>query len=723
MPPSFFRARHYGALLCLLATLLSPPAVAQPPQDVELEKLVSTLEDDKSRAHLVGQLKTLLHAQAKVRAEADDGPLARLSERLDILGDQVTEAVDAARDLPRLAEWLVGQAADELVRRHLGEVLLRLAAVLGAGIAVDQLLAALIVRWRRGRPSPAKPEPLALALAVGGRTLADLLPVAAFAAAGWATALMFRLTGPEKVAVPLAIAAYAAVRLVMVAARTLASPRLPSLRLLPVDDETAEYLVIWVRRLAGFGVFGWFAVEAARLLGLPAGAHLFVLKSLGLAVATMMAIFVLQNRNAVAEGLRRPSERPLFGERLQAFRTRLADVWHVLAVLYIAAVYLVWALQVRGGFEFMLRATVLTAVILALSAGLSAVLRRAIDRGFAIGQDTRDRFPLLEARANRYLPILHLVLRGTVGMLTLLALAQAWGMDILGALASQPGKRVLSSGVSIAVVLVAALVVWELVHGAIERYLTATDSDGHARERSSRARTLLPLARNAVFLVLLVLVSLIVLSELGVNIAPLLAGAGVVGIAVGFGAQKLVQDIITGAFILFEDTIAVGDAVKVGEHAGAVEAISIRAIRLRDAQGSLHTIPFSAVTTVVNLTKGFSYAVMDVGVAYREDTDRVSAVLAGIGAEMQADPRWAAGIVEPLEVLGVERFDASAVVIRARIKTLPAEKWPVLREFNRRVKKRFDAEGIEMPFPQTTVWFGNAPATPNPLAPPSATVL
>jgi small conductance mechanosensitive channel len=299
-------------------------------------------------------------------------------------------------------------------------------------------------------------------------------------------------------------------------------------------------------------------------------------------------------------------------------------------------------------------------------------------------------------------------MRGAVTLVTVVALAQSWGVDILGLFATEAGRRVIGSAISIGVVLVAALVVWELVHGAVERYLSATDADGNAVARSGRARTLLPLVRNAVFLVLLAMVTLIVLSELGVNIAPLLAGAGVVGIAIGFGSQKLVQDIITGAFILFEDTIAVGDVVKLGgDHAGAVEAISIRAIRLRDAQGSVHTIPFSAVSTVVNLTKGFNYAVFDVGVAYREDTDRVAEAITAVGAEMRAEPKWAAAMVEPLEVLGVERFDDSAVVMRARVKTNPSDKWSVAREFNRRLKKRFDELGIDIPFPQTTVWFGD----------------
>jgi moderate conductance mechanosensitive channel len=726
-------APYYGAFLRLLATLLlvfglTGTAAAQPPaehggalQVDELERLVSNLEDTKARAKLVEQLKGLIAAQRAGRAEADDGLLGRLSAHLETFGDEVMDAAATVKDAPRLAEWVAAQLADEPVRRHWGEVLLTLAAVLAAGVAADQLLSVAMRRSRRKMVPRDGMSPLMRLPLVLVRALIELVPVAAFAAAGYGTAGLFRLSGNVRVAALMVLAAYGAVRVVMVASRALAAPRTPSLRLLPVDDETAEYLVIWVRRLAGVGVFGTFAAEAARLLGLPAGGYFVVLKAVGLAIATMVAIFILQNRVAVAMALRRPSDKPLFGgPRLQAVRARLADVWHVLAVLYVVAVYAVWAVQVKGGFEFMLRATILTVVVLALSAMVSSLLRQAIDRGFAISQETRERFPLIEVRANRYLPILHVVLRGTVMVVTVLALAQAWGVDTLSLLSSETGRRVLSSAISIATVLIVALVAWESVHGGIERYLTSTDFEGNPVKRSSRARTLLPLARNALFLMLVTLVTLIVLSELGVNIAPLLAGAGVVGIAIGFGSQKLVQDIITGAFILFEDTIAVGDAVKLGEHAGAVEAISIRAIRLRDAQGSVHTVPFSAVTTVVNMTKGFSYAVFDVGVAYRQDTDAVGAVLSSIGDEMRADPKWSAAIAEPLEVLGVERFDASAVVIRARLKTLPGDKWPVMREFNRRMKRRFDELGIEMPFPQTTVWFGDDRKGTPPRLPASA---
>lgn len=289
------------------------------------------------------------------------------------------------------------------------------------------------------------------------------------------------------------------------------------------------------------------------------------------------------------------------------------------------------------------------------------------------------------------------------------SLLQRWGGGAAQWLSQGFGPRLVGGFISIASALIITQIIWRVVSAAIKRYLEGTDRDGNAIERSRRVRTLLPLLRLVVRVVLTVMVVLIVLSELGVNIAPLLAGAGVVGIAVGFGAQKLVQDIITGIFILIEDTISVGDVVRLdSSHSGVVEGMSIRALKLRDVAGNLHSVPFSSVGSVTNMSKEFAFAVFDVGVGYGEDVDQVSEVLRQIGAEMQADATWADKILEPLDVQGLDRFDASAVVIRARFKTRALQQWSVMREFNRRMKKRFDADGIEIPFPQTTVWFGDS---------------
>lgn len=283
-----------------------------------------------------------------------------------------------------------------------------------------------------------------------------------------------------------------------------------------------------------------------------------------------------------------------------------------------------------------------------------------------------------------------------------------WGGGAFDWLSQGIGQRVVGSLISISAALIITQLIWRVVSGSIRRYLERTDSDGNTIERSRRVRTLLPLLRLVVRVVLTVMVVLIVLSELGVNIAPLLAGAGVVGIAVGFGAQKLVQDVITGIFILIEDTISLGDVVRIGSLSGVVEGMSIRALKLRDASGNLHSIPFSSVDSVTNMSKDFAFAVFDVGVAYAEDVDRVIGVLEELGVDMKAESPWSEKITEPLEILGLDRFDASAVVIKARFKTQPLQQWSVMREFNRRIKKRFDADGIEIPFPQMTLHFGDA---------------
>ena len=262
------------------------------------------------------------------------------------------------------------------------------------------------------------------------------------------------------------------------------------------------------------------------------------------------------------------------------------------------------------------------------------------------------------------------------------------------------GQRIGSSVISIGIVLLLSVITWEVVSNLIEHYLSGSDRYGTRIERSARVRTLLPLLRNAVMVLLITVVSLVTLSEIGVNIAPLLAGAGVIGLAIGFGSQTLVKDVITGLFILFEDTISVGDVVDVGGgHSGLVEAITIRTIKLRDQAGGVHSIPFSQVNSVLNLTKDFSYYVLDIAISYVENPDRVIGAIKELGAELQATPQFGRVILEPIEIMGVDAFRDNAFVIKARIKTRPIQQWNVGREFNRRMKLRFDEMGIEIALP------------------------
>jgi small conductance mechanosensitive channel len=400
-------------------------------------------------------------------------------------------------------------------------------------------------------------------------------------------------------------------------------------------------------------------------------------------------------------------------------RRRLADLWHVLAILYVVVVYLIWAVGMPGGFTYLIRSTALSVLSIVAALVVLNFVMRAVDKAFSLSADVKARHPGLEVRVNRYLPVLNAVLRGVVWTVAVLVILQAWGIDILLWLSEPTGRALMGRLASIGAIMLLALVGWEAVSAAIERYLASDDAVS-----SQRARTLLPLIRKVILVVLTVVVGLTVLSELGINIAPLLAGAGVVGLAVGFGAQTLVRDIITGLFILIEDTVSVGDYVTLAGHDGTVEALSIRSIRLRDLSGTVHTIPFSDVTTVINYTREFAYAVLEIGVAYKEDVDVVSRVIEEVGAELRQDPDFADSILEDLQMQGLDRFDDSAVVIKARIKTAPGTQWAVRRAYNKLLKRRFDAEGIEIPFPQRTVWFAEEEPGPDAKAsfrPPVAT--
>ena len=254
------------------------------------------------------------------------------------------------------------------------------------------------------------------------------------------------------------------------------------------------------------------------------------------------------------------------------------------------------------------------------------------------------------------------------------------------------------------------LILWLLFATAWELGNFAMEYGAQRNKRLSRARidSLLPVVRNFLFVVLSIIAVLVILAEIGIDITPLLAGAGVVGIAVGFGAQTLVRDFITGFIIIFEDLVAVGDVVGVGGKVGIVEKLSIRKVELRDLDGTVYTVPFSEISIVDNLTKDFSYYLMDIGVAYREDVDEVMACLHDVLAELREADNYRESILADLEILGLDRFDDSAVIIRARIKTRAHDKWFVGREFNRRMKKAFDERNIEIPFPHTTLYFGES---------------
>ena len=256
--------------------------------------------------------------------------------------------------------------------------------------------------------------------------------------------------------------------------------------------------------------------------------------------------------------------------------------------------------------------------------------------------------------------------------------------------------------INIFIIIFIAFFGWKTLSAIIKKKLDSLENSKDEAQ-TQRINTLFRILKNFVSIAILVVVIMLILSELGIEIGPLIAAAGVVGLAIGFGAQTLVKDIITGLFIILEGQITIGDIVEIAGHSGKVEAISIRTIRLRDVNGHLHVIPFSEVATVKNITQDQDYHSFEIGVSYNEDVDHVIETIEKVGSDLQKDKDFKSKINGEIEVFGLDKFEDSSIIIKGRIPTVHKQQWIVRREFNRRIKLAFDKSGIEIPFPQTTI--------------------
>lgn len=273
-----------------------------------------------------------------------------------------------------------------------------------------------------------------------------------------------------------------------------------------------------------------------------------------------------------------------------------------------------------------------------------------------------------------------------------------------------------TSGLRVMLIAIAVIVLLALLKRAVAKLRSVLEGAIPNEAQIKRAYTLTHIVRDVARIVIFFAGVLMILSEIGIDMAPLLAAAGLGGLAIGFGAQSLVKDLISGFFILLENSVRVGDVVEVAGVSGLVEEIELRTIRLRDLSGNVHVVPNGVIDKVKNMTKDYSYSLFKIGVAYREDVDEVMGVVREIAEELRSDLQFKDDILEPLEMMGVDEFADSAVIIKCRIKTQPIKQWRVGREMNRRIKKTFDARGIEIPFPHQTIYLGEPKqGTPPPL--------
>ncbi|HZN86862.1 MAG TPA: mechanosensitive ion channel family protein [Burkholderiales bacterium] len=572
---------------------------------------------------------------------AEEGAAGYLAGRIDALRENLVSLAAALPGLPaelaRMRELLAG----EWEARGPGGTLALIAGFLLLGFAVEW-----VYRYSTPRGDVSK-----RLRAIGLRVARDAGAVAAFAFGSAAVFLAFEWPPRTREAVVGFLVAFILLRITITASRTLLSPRDAPLRILPADDATAEF---WHRRIVLFAswfAFGWVVRGWLLLLGMEPAALRLVVLTLGLG---LLAILV------------------------EAFwrRSRLSAV-------YFVALWLIW---VTAAFGLMWLALIVAALPVAMrlaQQGVDHVLR---PEGAAVA-GARSVAAAAIGRALRAL-----LVTGAA-----LLLVHAFGLDV-DALAATDSMwmRLVRGAVHALVIVLVADVLWLVIASLIDQKLASADEEGN-----TRLRTLLPILRGTMAIVLIVMTVLMALSALGVEVGPLLASAGVVGLALGFGAQTLVRDLFSKFFYLLDDAFRVGEYIQSGSYKGTVEHLGARSIRLRHHRGPVYTIPYGELGAVQNQSRDWVIDKLTIGLAYDSDLDKAKKLIKKIGQELAQNPEFAPNILEPLKMQGVEQFGDFAIQIRMKMKTKPGQQFTIRRKAYAMIKAAFAANGIK--FAQPTV--------------------
>jgi small-conductance mechanosensitive channel len=568
-------------------------------------------------------------------------------------------------------------------------VLLLIVAFVALGFGVEWLFywaAGGIEKWIIALPLNTVGERLravAVRLAYGTGTVAVFAigSVGAFLVLSWPLLLHEIVLGY--------LFAFLIVRLTLVLGRFLFAPSDERFRIVPMSTAAAWF---WVRRLAlfmGWLAFGWITVSLLVTLGMAVGARQLVAYTLGLGLLAM--------------GLEIAWRRPRAGDpAIQAGRERFlgrASSW--LLSVYSVLLWLLWLASAMALFWLVVTVVALPISIRITSRAISHLLR--LSGGAA---DQAAGAPRMAVVATE---------RGARGLLIVafaLLLARAWNLD-LGALTGSDTfvTRLVRGALSAVVIALIADFVWHAIKAVIDRTIVLAQNpapqDSEEGRRRARLRTLLPILRNVLFIVVVVMAVLMILSHVGFQIGPLIAGAGVVGVAIGFGAQTLVKDIISGVFYLLDDAFRTGEYIQSGNYKGTVESFSLRSVKLRHHRGPLYTVPFGELGAIQNMSRDWVIDKFMIGVTYDSELDMVRKLIKQVGKELSANPEFAPHILEPLKMQGVEEFGDYAVKIRIKLMTKPNEQFVIRRKAYAMIKKAFDDNGIKFASPTVQVAGGD----------------
>ncbi|MCX2524151.1 mechanosensitive ion channel domain-containing protein [Larsenimonas rhizosphaerae] len=656
-----------------------------------LSQVISTLENDQQRQALLESLKQLQQANEQ-RKDADTGSSGLLGalassistfdgqDRTGFLARWKLKAIKAGQDLTSRMTLSVGAG------RLLSHFLMTISIWFGIGWGLKWLVRVLARYYSWDISLPEEPAFIAVlryflrralpwSIAFGATLgIASLLPASAGITLGMVMAyvslagLLFRLICE----IIFSLFGYGHRRIAQRLLRQRALGRLFVIGALAALGDAAN------------------ADEVRQLVGNNLGSFLSEMANLAAVVIT--GIFIIRFKRPIRH-LIQNSPYPQRKQRSNAMvlMYALGRIWHIPATLFVAALFLS-VITLSGDARSAFAKAVFTAGLLVVVLIINGVIRRHREQERPRGK--RRRYSLYWRRLSRFG---YTVLQLISWVIFLEIALQLWGYSLTQARDPQTlWQYVAHSLLSLGTTLLLAWLVWIVLDTAIQQALKSTMKTHRGRHQSTRAQTIAPLIRNVVFVTISVITLIVVLANLGVNVTPLLAGAGVIGLAVGFGAQTLVQDLITGVFILIEDTLAIDDFVDVGGHMGTVEKLSIRTVRLRDLDGIVHSIPFSQIKSIQNYSREFGIALFRIRIPHELKIDDAMKMVQEVADELRQATFGRFYIWSPLEFQGIDSFDNGAAILRAQFRTSPVKQWEVAREFNLRLKRRMENDGINM---------------------------
>ncbi|SEQ31694.1 small conductance mechanosensitive channel [Devosia sp. YR412] len=713
------------SLFLLLILLFSPlAAVAQVPglseepaasSDASIDELVRILENDATRAALIERLQqTAVEAPVPAAAPADLSIVRQLAEYTRAAAEGVSQTLRSLGAIfVDLQQGLSGTLDADL--EAFRDVALGVLMV-AIGLFGSFWVLRLIVLWaQRGIARRVEGRGWIHRFAgTLGALLFDLGSVLLAWAIGYfvAIALVGGPTGRMGINQSLLLNAFLVVEMTKMVARVVLAPRYEALRLIPVGDSNAAYWSFWLARVISLIGYTFLFVSPLLAANLSLGAASAVQVLVMATAVTIGIIIVLQNKDDVRNWLSGIAARRGHDGTGQLL-SLLGQYWHVVAIVYLVTLLVVWFANPQQALPFMIGATVQSVVSILVGVVIVGFISRFINAGLSLPADIKQRLPLLEARLRAFVPTVMQVVRWVVIVGVVLAIAQAWALfDFVGWIGSDHGQQVAGSVISAVLIVVACIVLHVVVASWVEYRLNTTVG----KTPTAREKTLLGLFKNAFTIALVVFGLMLALAQIGVNIAPLLAGAGVVGLAIGFGAQKLVQDIITGIFIQFENVMNEGDVVEAAGKSGTVERLTIRSVTIRDMGGTVHLIPFSSVDLVSNMVRGFSFYVAEFDVAYDSDIEVVKQIMRDAFEVVMASEHKDV-IIDDLDQPALVNFMPGQMKLRSRIKTLAGKQWGPGRLYSETVKRMLYERGVQTP--SQTVTYRSVERLPPPGAAPA----